>query len=159
MESKDCYLPQVPRAGPDWHLMMRVLFLIMFMPQVLGGSYDFMVPKYKKVSVVWIDPYLSDQKKLRSIINRNDVQNGFPILLSNCLSSHEVEGLVKKLKLEDLGVKILSAEMFSHFDSELKKQPFFSLDLNQMLKEKNIIFYGPRKPNEITGDFQFKLIK
>ena len=49
--------------------------------------------------------------------------------------------------------------MFSRFDTDLKKQPFFSLDLNQMLTGKNIILYGPRNPSEITGDFQFKLIK
>jgi hypothetical protein len=127
--------------------------------QVVGGSLDFIVPKYNKVSVVWIDPYLKDQKKLTSIINRNDVQNGFPILLSNCLSSHEVEDLIKKLKLDEVGAKVLSAEMFSHFDSQLKKQPFFSLDLNQLLKGKKIILYGPRNPTEITGDFKFKLIK
>lgn len=127
--------------------------------QVLGGSYDFVAPKFKQVSVVWIDPYLGNNKKIKSVLNRSDVLNGHPVIITNCLSSYEVEALIDKLKLEDLGIKIISSEMFSAYNSTMEKENDFTIQLDQIMKNKNISLFAPSNPSQIRGVNKFIKIK
>lgn len=119
--------------------------------QVLGGSYDFTPPKFNKVSVIWIDPFLKNTRKIKKYLKRSDVLSGHPVLITNCLNSSEVEELIKKLGVEDLGVKVISSEMFSVYNSEMKKSLYFSINLKELLKNKKITLFGPRIPKQIEG--------
>lgn len=127
--------------------------------QVLGGSYDFTVPKFKNISVVWIDPYLTSTNKIKSVLNRSDVLNGHPVIVSNCLSSFEIESLIEKLKLDDLGIKIISSEMFSAYNSKMEKETDFTVQLDLVMKNKNITLFAPSHPNQIRGVNKFIKIK
>ena len=119
--------------------------------QVLGGSHDFTAPRFNKVSVVWIDPFLQDTTAIKRYFKRDDVLAGHPTIISNCLSSFEVEELIDKLELEDLGIKIISSEMFSAYQPNMKKGLDFRIDLSGLLKNKTITFFGPRIPEQIEG--------
>lgn len=127
--------------------------------QVLGESYEFISPKFKNVSVVWIDPFLNDTKKLKRILNRSDVLSGHPVLLSHCLSAYELEELSQSLKLESLGVKYLPAEFSTIYGQQIKKNPFFSFNISSLLKDKNITVFGHEESKELTGNYKFIKIK
>ncbi len=127
--------------------------------QVLGGRYDFIVPKFSQVSVVWIDHFLGDLKKLKKIVQRQDVLAGHPILLSDCLSSHELEQLAKKLKIDVLGTKYLSSEMFTIYNRQMEKKSMFIIDLSQILQGKNIKFFGKKRVENIKGEYKFIKLK
>lgn len=127
--------------------------------QVLGASYDFTPPKFKKVSVVWVDPFLKDQKKLKKIINSERVLEGHPVLLSHCLTSYQLEELAQKLEVDKLGVKFISADMLSIYNNELSKDYDFALNLNEILKNKEIKFFSSKQSSSIKGDFDFVEVK
>ena len=119
--------------------------------QVLGGSFDFTAPRFNNVSLVWIDSYLNNTSKIKNIFKREDVLAGHPIIISNCLNSFEVEELIEKLDIEDLGAKIISSEMFTTYSKDMKKGFDFTIHLDGLLKNKNITFYGPGIPEQIKG--------
>ena len=73
--------------------------------KVVGGSYDFLIPRFEKLSLVWVDPLIANKKKLVEIIRSEKVLDGFPILVSECLTSFELEDLAMKLGLDELGVR------------------------------------------------------
>lgn len=127
--------------------------------QVLGGSFDFVAPKFKNISVVWIDPFLKNKKKVKSILNREDVLRGHPVIVSNCLSQSEIETLIEKLDLDELGIKIVSSEMFSAYDSKMEKETDFSVQLDLIMKNKNINLFAPFNPTQIRGSNKFIKIK
>ena len=78
-------------------------------------------------------------------------EGGHPILLSHCLSSFEVEELLQQEELDEIGVKVLSAEMFSVFNDQMKTETSFTIDLKQIFKDKKVLFFGPEQPEEIKG--------
>lgn len=127
--------------------------------QVIGGRYDFVPPRFEKVSVVWIDPYLADPKIISQKIKSNAVLEGHPILLSFCLNSYELEELSRDHSLDELGVKFLSADMMSIYDQDQKKNFFFSLNLSEFLHGKDITLFSRQKLENIQGQYKFIEIK
>ena len=127
--------------------------------QVLGGSYDFTPPRFNNVSLIWIDPYVNNTRKLKKIMSRNDVLSGHPVLISNCLNSFEVEALIEELELEDLGAKVISSEMFSTYDTSMKKSFDFGISLSEIMGKKTMTFYGPRLPEQVRGTTKTIIIK
>ncbi len=127
--------------------------------QVIGKSYDFTIPKFTRVSVIWIDSFLKDRKELKRIANNSLVLSGHPLFLSHCLNSKQVEQLITDLDIEDLGVKIIASEMFSRYDKNMKAIFDFEIDLSEVLKGKVIYFFGLEKPDQIKGITKFNQLK
>jgi hypothetical protein len=127
--------------------------------QVVGGSTDFIIPKFKKISLIWIDPFITQQKKLAKILQREDILKGYPVMISNCLSSYEIESFIQKYELENLGVKVIPAEMFSIYNENIKRKNEFKIHINQILKDKDITLFGTYRPNQIIGVDRFIKIK
>ena len=123
--------------------------------KVIGGSYDFLTPRFKKLSLIWIDPYLSDHKKLVQVVTNEKVLNGFPVLVSECLTSFELEELARDLELDELGVRYFSAEMFSIFSIENKRVPYFHVDISEFFKGKEIQVFSSKEPLAIEGKYLF----
>ena len=123
--------------------------------QVLGGSYDFIPPKFNDVSVIWIDPFLSQTKKLNKIVRSEKVLEGHPILLSHCLTSYELDELARKLELDDLGVKYLSADMLNIYGGDLKPKYNYLINLSAFLPGKSIKVFSSRESTSIEGNFEF----
>ena len=123
---------------------------------LIGGSRDFLVPNYKKISLVWLDPYLSKKTNLKSLLNNEEVLSGFPILISTCLNSYEIESEVIKNKLDQFGVRYIGAEMFTPYTTEFSLGTMYSLDFNKILPEKDITLFAPYKPEHFLGIKKFK---
>lgn len=126
--------------------------------QVIGGSYVFSAPKFNQVSLVWIDPFIENKKKLKQILRSDDVLSGHPVIISHCLSSYAAESLLQELELEDLGIKIIPAEMFSLFDKNIQMGYEFQIDVSQIMKKKKIILYSSEETPYIMGANKFKKV-
>lgn len=122
--------------------------------KVNGGSTDFVLPKYHTVSIIWSDSFDNDFKKIKKVLEREDVLKGYPILVSMCLSDFELNQKLREFDLDTRGIKILSADMFASYDKDLKRIPEFTLDLKEFFKKKKIIFYKSRKRPNPFGDIK-----
>lgn len=127
--------------------------------RVVAKSFDFTPPKFKTVSVVWIDPFLNDFKKIKNTFKKRKVLEGHPIILSHCLSSYELEELAQKLKLDEIGIKYLSAEMLNNYSVNIEKMTSFSFNISDILKDKNIILFSTEDSIGINGKYKFVKIK
>jgi len=123
--------------------------------KVISGSFDFKLPAYNKVSVVWIDPLLGNPKKIKRLFHRKDLLSGHPIILSYCLTSLEIDKLIQELKLDSLGIKSIPAEMLNIYSKENQKQRQFSVHLNEILKDKKITVFSTKKESGIAGAYKF----
>lgn len=127
--------------------------------QVIGGSYEFQAPKFKEISLIWIDPFLANKQKIKNILKRDDVLSGHPVIVTNCLSSYDVESLIQELKLDDLGIKILPAEMFNLYNDQGKMGFEFELNVSAILKQKKITLFSSINPPYILGVDKFKKVE
>lgn len=122
---------------------------------LIGGSRDFLVPNYKKISLIWIDPYLNKKQSLAKVLNNEQVLSGFPILVSSCLNSFEMEEYVIKNKLDQFGVRYIGSEMFAPFDVDFKLSTMYSLDFSKIFTDKEVVLYGPYRPGHFKGIKKF----
>lgn len=127
--------------------------------QVMGNSFDFSLPKFEKINLLWIDPFLGNDSKIKNIVQSTDFLSGYPVLISTCLSSAELEELTAKLKIEEFGVKFIPAEMLSIYDSQFLAKPNFSFYLNEILINKKVKLYSSTRPKNIFGNFEFVEVK
>ena len=107
--------------------------------------------------MIWIDSFLKSEKKLKNVLKRKDVRQGHPVVVSTCLSSYELEVLFHKYGLDSLGIKYISAEMFSIYDKTINKFPYFSFDFNSFFVEKDLTFFTKEK-NNLQGTGNIKII-
>lgn len=127
--------------------------------QVIGKRYDFVAPKYKKVSLIWIDPFIKSPKKIKKIMNRGRVLEGHPIFVSLCMSSYELENYLSNHGLSEFGVKLITSEMFSIYNSKVNKEARFALYIDELLKNKEITFFSPEKLPEVIGKFRWEKLE
>lgn len=122
---------------------------------LIGGSRDFLVPNYKNVSLIWIDPYLNKKQSIKSILNNEQVLSGFPILVSSCLDSFEIEEYVIKNKLDQFGVRYIGSEMFAPYGESFELGTMFSLNFEKILNDKKINLFAPYRPDHFKGKMNF----
>lgn len=118
---------------------------------LIGGSHDFIMPKYNKISLIWIDPFLHNKKIIRKIFDDENVLKGHPIIISQCLSSYELELLVVRYKLDQFGTKYIGSEMFSPYDQNFNLNSSFSLDVASFFENKELTLFAPYRPNNLIG--------
>ncbi len=121
------------------------------------GIFPFNPPKFQRVNLIWIDPYLNDKKDLYKMIESDALISGHPVFLSLCLSHQEIVDLIKKNDLVNKDIKIISYEALSIFDVGLNSQNAMRIDLNQFFeKNQKLIFYNLKDhiPNEFFGEFE-----
>ena len=113
-------------------------------------------PSFKRIHLIWLDEILTDaksEKKLKKFLNSNAMDAGAPVLVSFCLTRNEIEA-----KFPDINAKMISAEMFSIFDSSGKQTPGFKIDLDQFFtSDRKLYFYSQKNlvpTDEIKGTFK-----
>lgn len=101
-------------------------------------------PTYNRVNLIWLDEILGDEqkeKKLKNLLNSPVMEAGVPVLVSFCLTRDEVEN-----KFPDLNTKMITAELFSIYDSQGNATPGFKFELGQFFKpEQKLYFYSQKK--------------
>src|SRR5690606_13215018 len=107
-----------------------------------------------------IDLALQDPRvfqKLKNMMSSNAMGEGYPIFISSCLGENDLQDFIDK-NFSNLGIKKISAEFFSSYSSENKQVPGLQFDLNDFLKDKRILLFGPNDyaPVDITGYHEYK---
>lgn len=113
-------------------------------------------PTYKRVNLLWLDEVLGDPKKLKKLknfINSSTMETGVPVLVSFCLTRDEVER-----QFPDLAPKMITAELFSVYDSKGVRTPGFKIDLDQFFKpDQKLYFYSQKNlvpTDEVKGTYK-----
>jgi hypothetical protein len=130
--------------------------------QIIGGSRDFIAPKFNRINLIWIDKALTNDmelKKLKKLMYSEDMEKGHPVFISMCLSSIELEQFISKSDYTKFGVKGISQSMFSPFNDKFELGAQFSLHLDKLLPNKDLYIYVPFMPEEFKGVTKIKKIK
>ncbi len=133
--------------------------------RVQANMYLFLPPKYKRVHLIWIDRALKSKaelKKLKKVMEREDMNLGHPVFVSLCLFKNELEQFHQDHHFPD-SVKFISYEMFSPYSTDGKLQSFESLNFSKLFEKDDLelYLYQPEKnvPDEFRGDFKLKFFK
>jgi hypothetical protein len=127
--------------------------------QIIGGGKDFIVPKFNRVHLVWIDDALSDKdvaKKLHKLMKTAKMEEGHPVFVSSCLSAIELEKFIVKHGYEKMGVKAISQEMFAPFDHKNNLIGEYRLHFDLLMPGKDLVLFGNAFPKEFKGVSQYK---
>ncbi len=113
-------------------------------------------PNFKRINFVWLDEVLGDEKKekkLKSFLNSPTMDLGVPVLVSFCMTRDEVEK-----KFPDINTKMITAELFSIYDSKGKTTPGFKFELDQFFTpDQKLYFYSQKNSvpsDEFLGTFK-----
>ncbi|MBC7537766.1 MAG: hypothetical protein H7281_03035 [Bacteriovorax sp.] len=113
-------------------------------------------PTYKRVNLIWLDEVLGDPKKenkLKNFLNSSSMDLGVPVLVSFCLTRDEVE-----TQFPDFSPKMITAELFSVYDSKGIRTPGFKIDLGQFFKpDQKLYFYSQKDvvpTDEVKGTYK-----
>lgn len=113
-------------------------------------------PTFARINLLSLDEVLEDPKKLKKLkdfLNSSVMETGVPVLVSFCLTRDEVER-----QYPDLAPKMITAELFSVYDSKGVKTPGFKIDLDQFFKpEQKLYFYSQKNLvpiGEIKGTYK-----
>ncbi len=126
--------------------------------QIVGGGRDFLIPKFNKIHLVWIDDAIKNSIKLeslRKLMKSEKMSKGHPIFVSMCLSSFEMEEFINNNGFSNIGVKGISQSMFSPYDSKLEMDFLFSIDVHELFKGKDIVLFGTKETASIKGYKKF----
>lgn len=132
--------------------------------QIIGGSRDFITPKFNRINIVWVDDILTSKngsanKRLKKLMYSKEMEKGHPVFISTCLSSIELELFISKMGYTKFGVKGISQGMFSPYNSEYQFAYQYELDLNLLMPNKELFFYGSSFPKVFRGIKEKNLIK
>ena len=109
--------------------------------KVKNKIHFFDAPTFKQIHLIWLDEALAGKKqeeKLKNFLESSVHNNGFPVLVSACLTKNEIEA-----KFPDVAVKVISAEMFSVYDSTGMRLPRLHTEIGAFFKpEQKLIFYS-----------------
>ena len=119
--------------------------------QVAGGSKDFVIPNFDRISLVWIDPFLDSLTNVDSTLKSREAGKGHPIIVSACLNTTELEKLSEKKGWDRFGVKYIGSEMFSPYDFEFELGNDYTLNFEKFLPNKALYLFAPYKPKHFKG--------
>jgi len=125
--------------------------------------YPFIPPKFKRINLIWIDPYIKDEKISLKITKNSEIMDSAPpVILSLCFNQFELEKILKKSGLEHSSVKYISSESLTPYDDKLHMDVhLLKIDLEQIFQSKSqIYFYTPDDiPAEFVGTVKKVIIK
>jgi hypothetical protein len=133
--------------------------------EIQGGAEEFRIPKYHRIHIVWIDHFLvsnEGKKELSELVQSDSFGQGYPIFLSLCHSSYEIDQLKQELLLFDYAIRHIPVSMFSIYGDKNQQYPYIMLDLANFFpkeKELHLFIKADSLPVEIKGDFKLHQIK
>ncbi|AUN97145.1 hypothetical protein DOM21_15945 [Bacteriovorax stolpii] len=116
----------------------------------------FDAPTFKEIHLIWLDEALLGKKqeeRLRAFLQSSVHDTGVPVLVSACLTKEEAEA-----KFPNLALKVISAELFSIYDTNGVRQPSLHVNVNAFFQEgQKLIFYKQdikKNADDIRGIFK-----
>ncbi len=128
--------------------------------KIQSGFLPFLRPKFERLHLIWLDPILGDASKLKELhklMKGNLMSQGQPVFVSLCLGRLELEAFLERNSLSDARIRLIPMELFSVFDSEGEKKPFFQLKMNSLFDTKqklHLFLLGGEIPHEFQGEFE-----
>lgn len=133
---------------------------------IQAGVRSFMIPQYKRIHLVWIDPFVTGTvpiASLKRLFNEDHFNGGHPVFISECLSSSETGLFIREQNFPD-AVRILSSEFLTPFGPNFKLSHSLALYIDSIFegKGKTLVLFTPMAttPESIVGNFasvqQFK---
>lgn len=132
--------------------------------QIKGGAKEFLKAEFNESLIILVDEAINDIEKmnrLKKLMRSSIINEAVPYLVSACMTKTEMEDFVAEKLRKMEGVKIISAEMFSPFDSLFKLRNGYYIDLKMLFSDNQkmtLYSYGDR-PKNILGDFKYKQMK
>lgn len=132
--------------------------------KVQAGVRSFVVPKFNRVHLVWIDYALSDNKELKALkrlLNKSLMKKGHPVFVSLCLSQEEMEKFLIDQKMNNMNIRLIPFELFSPYDQEGELGINFSLFFDRLFRaEQQLHLFLPDTllPSEFIGNFKIHKI-
>ena len=133
--------------------------------RVQAKFYSFQAPTFKRINLLWIDPYLAWSEtpatlpKLKpgmasKLMNNNWSQSGHPVMVSFCLTALELEKVLEHEKIADHNIRMLGTEAMSPYTPDLTIAAGAKFYLSAYFnKDQELHFYSHGKfmPEEIEG--------
>jgi len=129
--------------------------------KVQAGFMEFKKPKFKRVHVIWLDPFLKKMEgpnQLRQLLQTTFMQKGHPVLISLCLNGRQMNDYLVRQKLTTENLRLIPFEMFTVFNKQGEKQTSFFLDLGEFFnKSQSVYLIMPKgeKPTEFRGNYKY----
>lgn len=119
----------------------------------------FKAPKFGRAHVVWVDP--AKQKPatlttLKHFLSSDIMGLGFPVFVSLCMTSHELDRFVRN-KLKIGTYKVIGFEALNQYNIGSERVPGQYLFLDQLFNSTTkLYFYSPtgKIPREYKGKFR-----
>ncbi len=128
--------------------------------KIQAGFLPFVRPKFSRVHLIWLDPYVEDSKKLTELKKKlkADVFNqGEPFFFSLCLSKKETEDFLERSQLSELTSRFLSSEILSVMNHEGKRFPHYLVEMNALFEANqklHLYLFGETLPRELKGQIE-----
>lgn len=151
----DEFLTMKKKSGVTIGLKDEELIFFRASDRVNSKIKFFEAPDFRQIHLILLDEALLGKKqedKLRGFLQSSVHDNGFPVLVSACLTKSEIEA-----KFPNMALKAISAEMFSVYDDKGAKQPSIHTQLAAFFKPaQKIIFYSQQKKSldNIKGNYK-----
>lgn len=130
--------------------------------KVQGGVKEFLAPEFKQIHLVWIDDFLADKARvtrLKNLLSSDSFAAGFPVFVSTCLSSREMERFLLENGLAEQNIKLVSSEFLTPFADDFNLDTHKVLQLGKIFKENQALFLYTTKnslPVEFKGSLKLK---
>ncbi len=122
--------------------------------KIRGGNRAFLAPDFKRVNLIWIDDIINGTysvEKLKNLLGQKEMEIGYPVLVSMCLSEKEMDEFLSENALVGITTKYISRELFSVFQADFKRAPGLTIQLDSLFgNNQKIYFYSLRENKEIA---------
>lgn len=129
--------------------------------RIQAGIRNFRAPTFKRINLIWVDPYLENPTPLKNLMTRNDIGLGHPVFVSLCLTRSSFENWMNKHGFANKNIRLLSYEMLSPYNLQGELDTKYHIFVDEIFgKEKKTYLYAPASkpvPQVLEGDF--KVIK
>lgn len=128
--------------------------------KIQSGIYAFTPPKFERVNLVWIDPAIGSEKKMKDLIRlmrSRSMDLGHPVFISMCLDHKALQSFIGTSKAFQDNVLMIPFDLFSIYNSNKEQQLDFNLEIESLFRpEQNLHLYVPDKvvPSEFIGKFK-----
>lgn len=129
--------------------------------RIQAGIRSFRIPKFKRINLIWIDPFLEKAGGLRNLMTKNSVSLGHPVFVSLCLTRSGLDSWMKTNKFENKNIRMLSYEMLSPYNLNGQLDTKYHIFVDEIFgKNKKTFFYGPKnRPVPQVFEGNFKIIR
>lgn len=127
--------------------------------RIQAGIRVFRKPTYKRVNIIWIDPYINNVAALHKLMNNPEMFKGHPIFVSLCFTFKEMSTWMQENKFDHQNIRKISYELLTPYTEEGKLDTTYHMNFDEILKNKKIYFYvkkGWNKPALFDGNYTLR---